>query len=85
VDGSWLDHRVEGLIIVDIELVGEAVKDPTSLVPLQGDIGVELVIEDPIVSDDVGANRTRDKIPSVVGDQGNICNTPCYEVHNQLH
>jgi hypothetical protein len=85
VDGSWLDHRVEGLIIVDIELVGEAVKDPTSLVPLQGDIGVELVIEDPIVSDDVGANRTRDKIPSVVGDQGNICNTLCYEVHNQLH
>jgi hypothetical protein len=40
-----------------------------NLVPLRGAIGVELVIEDPFAGDDVGANRMRDKIPSVVGDQ----------------
>jgi hypothetical protein len=39
-----------------------------SLVPLQGVVGVELVLEDLFVSDDVGANEMRDKIPSVVGD-----------------
>jgi hypothetical protein len=35
VNGCWLDHRVEGLIIVDVRALGEAAKDPTSLVPLQ--------------------------------------------------
>jgi hypothetical protein len=42
-----------------------------SLVPLQRTIGVELVLENPFVGDDVGANGARDKIPGVVGDQGN--------------
>jgi hypothetical protein len=28
------------------------------------------VLLNPFVSDDVGANRARDKIPGVVGDQG---------------
>jgi hypothetical protein len=42
------------------------------LIPFQGAIGVELLLEDPFVGDDVGANRTRDKISSVVGDQNII-------------
>jgi hypothetical protein len=49
--------------------LGEASKDLASLVPLQA-IRVELVLENPFDSDDVGANGARDKIPSVVGDQG---------------
>jgi hypothetical protein len=52
--------------------LGEAAKNPTSLVPFQGAVRVELVLEDPFLGDDVGANRTRDKIPSVVGDQSII-------------
>jgi hypothetical protein len=40
-----------------------------SLVLFQGDIGVELVLKEPFGGDDVGANMTRDKIPSVIGDQ----------------
>jgi hypothetical protein len=52
--------------------MGEAVKNPTSLVPFQGAVGVELVLEDPFSSDDVGAKRMRGKIPSVVGDQSII-------------
>jgi hypothetical protein len=43
-----------------------------SLVPLQGAIGIELVLKDLFVGDDVRANRTRDKIPSVIGDQSII-------------
>jgi hypothetical protein len=30
------------------------------------------VLEDPFVDDDVGANRMRDNIPSVIGDQSII-------------
>jgi hypothetical protein len=44
-----LDHRTEGLIVVDAGLLGEHVKDPTSLVPLQRVIGVELVLENPLL------------------------------------
>jgi hypothetical protein len=70
VDHGWLDHWAEGLIVVEVGSLGEATNDPVSLVPFQGAIGVELVVENPFVGDDVGANRVRDKIPGVVGDQG---------------
>jgi hypothetical protein len=33
-DHGRLDHQVEGLIVVDVRSLGEAAKDPTSLVPL---------------------------------------------------
>jgi hypothetical protein len=33
VDCSQLDDRAEGLIVVDVGLLGEATKDPASLVP----------------------------------------------------
>jgi hypothetical protein len=45
-------------------------KDPTSLVPFQRAVEAELVLENPFVSDDVGANGARDMISGVVGDQG---------------
>jgi hypothetical protein len=69
VDGCRLDNRTKSLIVIDIEPLGEAAKNPASLVQFQGAIGVELVLEDPFASDNVGANRMRDKIPSVVADQ----------------
>jgi hypothetical protein len=50
--------------------LGEATKDSACLVPFQRAIGVELVLEDPFTGDNVGANRARDKISSIVGDQG---------------
>jgi hypothetical protein len=68
-DGGQLDYRAECLIVVDVGPLGEVVKDPTSLIPFQGVVGVELVLEDPFADDDVGANKMRDKIASVVGDQ----------------
>jgi hypothetical protein len=65
-----LDHRAEILIVVDDGLLGEVTKDPASLVPFQRAVEVELVLENPFAGDDVGANRTRNKVPCVVGDQG---------------
>jgi hypothetical protein len=71
VDRDWFDHRAEGLIIVDTRSLGEAAKNPTSLVPFQGAVRIELVLENPLATDDVGANGVRDKISGVVGNQGN--------------
>jgi hypothetical protein len=69
-DRGRLDHRVEGLIVADAGSLGEAAKNPVSLVPVQGVIGIEVVFENPLANDDVGANGTTGKIPGVVGDQG---------------
>jgi hypothetical protein len=69
-DHGRLNHRVEGLIVVDAGSLGEAAKNPVSLVPFQGAVGIELVLENPLAGDDVGANGARDKIPGVVHDQG---------------
>jgi hypothetical protein len=35
-DHGRLDHQAEGLIVVDVGSLGEAVKNPTSFVPVQG-------------------------------------------------
>jgi hypothetical protein len=69
-DLGQLDRRAEDLIVVDVESLGEVAKNLVSLVPVQGAVGIELVIENPLAGDDVGTNRTRDKILGVVGDQG---------------
>jgi hypothetical protein len=68
-DHGRLDHQAKGLIVVDARLLDEAVKNPVSLVPVQGVIGIELVLKNPLIGDDVGANGTRDKILGIVGDQ----------------
>jgi hypothetical protein len=40
-----------------------------SLVPLQGNAIFEFMLENPFAGNDVGANRARDKISGVVGNQ----------------
>jgi hypothetical protein len=70
VDRGWFDHQVEGPIVVDAGSLDEATKDPTSFVSFQRAVGVELVLENSFAGDDVGANRVKDKILGVVGDQG---------------
>jgi hypothetical protein len=69
VDRGRLDHWTKGLIVVDAGSLGEAPKNTTRLVPFQRTVRIELVLENPLVVDDVGANGVRDKIRSVVGDQ----------------
>jgi hypothetical protein len=69
-DRNRLDHRAEGLIIVDGGSLGEATKNPSSLVQFQRAVKIELVVENPLVGDDIEANGARDKISGVVSDQG---------------
>ena len=44
-------------------------EDLASLVLLEGSVGVELVLEDPLPSDDIGPRRAGHKIPGVVLEQ----------------
>jgi hypothetical protein len=69
-DHFWLDHQTKCCIIVDAGSLGEGAKNLVSLVPFQRVVGIELVLKNSLTGDDVGANEVRDKIPSVVGDQG---------------
>jgi hypothetical protein len=69
-DRGRLDHRAKGLIVVNAGSLGEAAKDPGSLVPFQIAVRVQLVLQNPFAGVDVGANGARDKVPCVVGDQG---------------
>lgn len=59
-NGGRLDEA-EGLIVVHPEALSEASKGPTSLVAIQSTIVLELVTEDPLVGDHVGALGGHDK------------------------
>lgn len=69
MDGGWLHHRTERLIVVDAGLLGVAANNPARLVPSNITVGVEFVFEHPLAEDDVPATRTRNKHPSVVVEQ----------------
>jgi hypothetical protein len=58
-DGGRLDNGVEGLIIVHPKALSEPLKDPTCLVPVKTTILLELVLEDPIVGDNIDPRRSR--------------------------
>jgi hypothetical protein len=63
---------VEGLVVVDSGVLSETLKGPTSLVVIKGPISTELVREDPLVGDNVGALRSRNQLPSPIANQGSV-------------
>lgn len=68
-DCGRLDDGAEDLVEVDAVELGEAAKDPASLVPIQTAVGLELVVEDPLASDDIGTVWAGDQVPCTVGLQ----------------
>jgi hypothetical protein len=72
MDGTGLHHRVEGLVIVHLGMLGEAPQDPMSLVPIQGAIRLQLLLEDPFPGDNISAREARHQVPIVVRLQGLI-------------
>lgn len=54
-----LDNRVECLVVVDTFLLGEAIDDLVRLVLGEGAVGVELMFEQPLASDNVRTRRQR--------------------------
>jgi hypothetical protein len=53
--GGELDDGTEGLVVVPSRALGEAPNDPTSLVAVEGAIRGQVVAEDPLVGNHVGA------------------------------
>jgi hypothetical protein len=66
-NGGELD---DGAVVVYFGALGEAPKDPTDLVVVEGGIRSQLVAKEPIAGDHIGAWRTRHEVPGVVGQQG---------------
>jgi hypothetical protein len=58
-NGSKLDNGVEGLVVVHSGALGEAPKDPTGLVAVEGVIQGQLVAKEPLVGDHVSVWWTR--------------------------
>jgi hypothetical protein len=56
----------EGLIVVDSGALSETPKDPTGLVAIKGPIITELVCEDPLAGDNVGALRSGNQLPLLI-------------------
>jgi hypothetical protein len=46
--------------------------DPTGLVAIKGPVSTELVREDPLTGDNVGALRSGNQLPVPIADQGSI-------------
>ena len=65
-DGSGLHDRTESLCKIHARTLGESPEDRAGLVTLESPISIELVLEDPLSSDDIGSWRARHKIPGVV-------------------
>jgi hypothetical protein len=63
-----LDNEAEGLVIVHSGALGETLKDPAGLVAFEGAVRSQLVVP----GDHIGARRTRQQVPGVVGQQGRV-------------
>jgi hypothetical protein len=61
----------EGLI-VDSGALSEPPKDPTDVVAIKGPVSTELVREDPLAGDNVGALRSGNQLLGLIADQGSV-------------
>ena len=65
-DGGRFDNRAERLVVVDAVPLREATNNPSSFMTSQRAINIILVLEDPLVGDDVGTRRSRNKTPGAI-------------------
>jgi hypothetical protein len=63
-------NRAESLIVVDSGALSETPKDPTGLVAIKDPVSTELVREDPLAGDNVGALRLRNQLSGPITNQG---------------
>jgi hypothetical protein len=72
VNSGELDDGAKGLVVVDSGALGEAPKDPTSLVAVEGAVRGQLVAKESLAGDHVGVWSTRHQVPGVVDQQGHV-------------
>ena len=74
---------------VDTRTLRETPHDPSGFASLQGAIGVQLILEQPLAGDDVGVGRSRYKCPrSVVLERVVLllhCGHPLWVAHGGAH
>jgi hypothetical protein len=71
-NGGRFHNRAESLVVVNSEALSETPKDPTDLVAIKGPVNAELVCEDPLAGDNVGALRSGNKLLGLIAHQGFI-------------
>jgi hypothetical protein len=64
-----LHNGAESLIIINVGMLHEHVKTLASFVPLECPIDLELVLEDPLVGDNISATGVQNQVPIVVGHE----------------
>ena len=69
-DDGGLHDGAESLIVVHTGALGEPPEDPTSLVPVQRTICLQLVLKDPLASHHIGSRWSWYQVPGAVGQQG---------------
>jgi hypothetical protein len=72
VNSGRFYNRAESLIVVDSGALSETPKDPTGLVAIKGPVSTELVREDPLADDNVGALRPGNQLLGPIADQGTV-------------
>jgi hypothetical protein len=68
-DSSRFHNRAESLVVVHLRALSEAPKNPASLVAVESPIREELVCEDSLADDDVGATGLGNKFPCPIAHQ----------------
>jgi hypothetical protein len=63
VNSGWFHNQAEGLIIVNPGALSETPNDPTGLVAIKSPVSTELVRENPLVGDNIGALRSGNQLP----------------------
>jgi hypothetical protein len=71
-DGGRFHNWAESLVVVHLGALSEAPENPASLVAVESPIGEELMCEDPVAGDDVGATGPGNKFPCPIAHQGPI-------------
>jgi hypothetical protein len=70
VNSGRFHNRAEGLAVVDPEVLSETPKDSTDLVAIKGPVSTELVRENSLAGDNVGALRSGNQLLGPIADQG---------------
>jgi hypothetical protein len=65
-DSGWLDNWAKGFVIVNAGALGEAAKDPTGFVSVEGPIGMKFVSEYPLPSNNIGLKWMLNQVPGMI-------------------
>jgi hypothetical protein len=72
VNSGRFYNRAEGLVVVNFGALSETPKDPTGLVAIKDPISMELVCEDQLADDIVGALRSGNQLVGPIANQGSV-------------